>query len=199
MFRLISRGMLPFLFIFLLAPAGYSKTPAGNADKDVASADATASAPPSSDTIASASANGDEAASSNETTADASAPPAQAASKDKKSDPDYKPAPIFTPTLATTGTLGMFTLETGDTLPKGGFAVSAFGNKFGRMPGSVTILEIGVDASYGITDTLNAYATFDPYGHVHVECPGQLSLRSIPLATGNCTPVNFGTPASNSF
>ena len=59
------------------------------------------------------------------------------------------------------------------------------------MPGSVTILEFGADLSYGITDKLNVYAAFDPYGHVHVGCPGQLSLRSIPLNT--CAPV-----ASNS-
>ena len=89
--------------------------------------------------------------------------------------------------LATTGTIGLFTLETADTLPKHGFAFSAFGNKFGRMPGSVTILEFGADLSYGITDNLNIYAAFDPYGHVHVGCPGQLSLRSIPLNT--CAPV----------
>ena len=64
------------------------------------------------------------------------------------------------------GTLGLFTLETGDTLPKHGFAFSAFGNKFGRMPGSVTLFQVGIDASYGVTDNLSIYATFDPYGHV---------------------------------
>jgi len=71
---------------------------------------------------------------------------------------DEIPAPKFTPMLATTGTIGLFTLETADTLPKHGFAFSAFGNKFGRMPGSVTVLQVGVDLSYGITDTLNFYA-----------------------------------------
>jgi outer membrane protein OmpA-like peptidoglycan-associated protein len=100
--------------------------------------------------------------------------------------------------LATTGTIGLFTLETADTIPKGGFAFSAFGNKFGRMPGSVTILQFGVDLSYGITDNLNAYASFDPYGHVHVGCPGQLSLRSIPLSS-TCAPLAFGTSIPNSF
>ena len=92
----------------------------------------------------------------------------------------------------------MFTLETGDTLPKGGFAFSGFGDKFGRMPGSVTIFEIGADLSYGITDRLNVYATFDPYGHVHVGCPGQLSLRSIPLSS-TCAPLATGTSIPNSF
>jgi outer membrane protein OmpA-like peptidoglycan-associated protein len=66
------------------------------------------------------------------------------------------------------------------------------------MPGSVTILQFGVDLSYGITDNLNAYASFDPYGHVHVGCPGQLSLRSIPLSS-TCAPLAFGTSIPNSF
>lgn len=120
------------------------------------------------------------------------------AKKDKTfATEDDLPAPRFTSMLATTGTIGLFNLETGETLPKRGLVFSAFGNKFGRMPGSVTILETGLDFSYGITDSLNFYAGFDPYGHVHVGCPGQLSLRSIPLAV--CTPQSFGTPVSGSF
>ena len=131
--------------------------------------------------------------------ADATAPAQQATGSEKKdASAEYKPAPKFTPMLATTGTLGFFTLETADTLPKHGFAFSAFGNKFGRMPGSVTLFQVGIDASYGITDNLNVYATFDPYSHVHVGCPGQLSLRSIPLA-GACAPVAFGSSTPGSF
>ncbi|HEX3372349.1 MAG TPA: hypothetical protein VHS08_07505 [Candidatus Acidoferrales bacterium] len=108
------------------------------------------------------------------------------------------PAPRFTPLLATTGTLGLFTLETGDTLPKHGFAFSAFGNKFGRMPGSVTLFQVGIDANYGITDNLSIYATFDPYGHVHAGCPGQLSVRSIPLNTA-CAPLSSGAAVPGSY
>ena len=76
--------------------------------------------------------------------------------------------------LATTGTIGLFTVETADTLPKGGFAFSAYGNKFGRMPGSNTILEIGLDATYGITNRLNVYGSFIPYGHTHMGNGSQL-------------------------
>jgi outer membrane protein OmpA-like peptidoglycan-associated protein len=192
MLRLIMRSLGILLFIFLLVPAGFSKSPADNGGKktdDVTSADTAAS----SDT-----AKADETGVSGATSTAAAALPAQDASNGKKgTNDDYKPAPKFTPLLATTGTIGLFTLETADTLPKHGFAFSAFGNKFGRMPGSVTILEIGVDLSYGITDNLNVYAAFDPYGHVHVGCPGQLSLRSIPLNT--CVPSALGIPASNSF
>ena len=78
--------------------------------------------------------------------------------------------------LATTGTIGLFTVETADTLPKGGFAFSAYGNKFGRAPGSVTIFQLGVDLSYGLTDRLNLYGAFEPYQHDHIGNGSQLSL-----------------------
>ena len=198
--RLLTRGLAILLFTMLFVPAAFSKRPASDADKNVAGNETAAAPAP------------DPAASLPETpkpveavTPDAAArtaepgPAAQGATKDKKNSVDHdKTAPEFTPILTTTGTIGLFTLETADTLPKHGFAFSAFGNKFGRMPGSVTILETGADLSYGITDNLNVYAAFDPYGHVHVGCPGQLSLRSIPLSN-TCAPVATGTSVPNSF
>ncbi len=204
MLRLFLRGVGLLILIFLFAPLGFSKNPAENEDKDVAAkaGDVTAPSSASSPDAATASdtANSAETGPSDATTTAAPVPSSQNASTAKKSPKNAasEPAPIFTPLLATTGTLGMFTLETGDTLPKGGFAFSGFGDKFGRMPGSVTIFEIGADLSYGITDRLNVYATFDPYGHVHVGCPGQLSLRSIPLSS-TCAPLATGTSIPNSF
>src|SRR5579862_3354482 len=88
------------------------------------------------------------------------------------------------PMAATTGTLGLFTLETGQTLTKGSWSSSADLNKFTRMPGSVSVLQIGVNFGYGITDRLNFYANFDPYGHTHIGLPTELSLL---------TPSNNGT------
>jgi outer membrane protein OmpA-like peptidoglycan-associated protein len=186
MLRLIMRCLALSLLIFLLVPAGFSKKLPKKAGKNLKRAEDTTSS------TASDAAKPEETDSSAATSAVASAAPAQSAVNEKKSaDDEYKPAPRFTPMLATTGTIGLFTLETGDTLPKGGFAFSAFGNKFGRMPGSVTLLQIGMDATYGITDNLNVYATFDPYGHVHVGCPGQLSLRSSPTSF-SCPPFPPG-------
>jgi len=192
MLRLIMRGTGLLLLLFLLVPAGFSKNPAKKAKRELKkTADTTAAT--SSDTTASS-----EPAKAEITGAAESSPPAVPSLPAKNGpDDDYKPAPKFTPMLATTGTIGLFTLETADTLPKHRFAFSAFGNKFGRMPGSVTILKFGADLSYGITDTLNIYAAFDPYGHVHVGCPGQLTLRSIPLNT--CAPLALGIPAPTSF
>jgi len=197
MLRLIRRGAGILMLILLLAPAGFTESSAGRTDKDPWKTDAAAAE--SSDTATSTdAAKSDEAGASDATSAAAPAPAAQNATADKKStNDDEKPAPKFTPMLATTGTIGLFTLETGETLPKHGFNLSAFGNKFGRMPGSVTILQIGADMSYGITDNLNFYGAFDPYQRAHIGCPGQLSLRSIPLST--CVPQSFGLPGSNSF
>jgi outer membrane protein OmpA-like peptidoglycan-associated protein len=197
MMRLIIRGLGLLLLILFLVPAGFSKN-LPRKTKRLKKSDNTASATSSDPTFSSNTAKADEISAEEAPSTPAPALPAQKTAGDKPgTNDDYKPAPKFTPMLATTGTNGLFTLETGDTLPKHGFASSAFGNKFGRMPGSVTILEFGVDLSYGITDSLNVYAGFDPYGHVHVGCPGQLSLRSIPLNT--CAPVALGIPVPNSF
>ena len=193
--RLIMRGLGLFLLTLLLVPAGFSKI-SSKRTKRLKKAHHTTSAISSDSTPSSSTENADENSPSEPPPA--TTLPSQNAPGGKTSTEDeFKPAPRFTPLLTTTGTIGLFTLETADTIPKHGFAFSAFGNKLGRMPGSVTILEVGVDLSYGITDNWNAYAAFDPYGHVHVGCPGQLSLRSIPLNT--CAPLAFGVLATNSF
>src|ERR1700733_7063109 len=192
MLRLIFRGVGLFVLIFLLVSAGGFASAADDTGKNLKNTDETMAAMPS-DTAASDAPKSDENGASESAPTVSGVPAAQDAASDKKNaNDDSKPAPKFTPMLATTGTIGLFTLETADTLPKHGFAFSAFGNKFGRMPGSVTVLEFGVDLSYGITDKLNFYAAFDPYGHVHIGCPGQLSLRSIPLSS-TCASLAFGT------
>jgi outer membrane protein OmpA-like peptidoglycan-associated protein len=197
MLRLIFRGVGLFVLIFLLVSAGGFASAADDTGKNLKNTDETMAATPS-DTAASDAPKSDENGTSESAPTVSGVPAAQDAASDKKNaNDDSKPAPKFTPMLATTGTIGLFTLETADTLPKHGFAFSAFGNKFGRMPGSVTILQFGANLSYGLTDNLNFYAAFDPYQRAHIGCPGQLSLRSIPLST--CAPVAFGTPADNSF
>jgi outer membrane protein OmpA-like peptidoglycan-associated protein len=99
--------------------------------------------------------------------------------RDAKGEADSRPAPRFLPMLATTGTIGLFTAETADTLPKGAFAFTAYGNKFGRTPGSVTIFQMGLDLSYGLTDRINVYGSFQPYGHAHIGNGSQLSLSPL--------------------
>ena len=200
--RSLFRGSGTLMVIALLALSGFAKAPAKSIlTNDDKKNDETA-ASSTSDAAASDTKTDDTTTSgvSPATTASDQVPAPQAAEQKKSSSssPDeYRPAPKFTPMLATTGTIGLFTVETGDTLPKGGFAFSVYGNKFGRMPGSVTIFQLGLDASYGITDTLNVYATFVPYGHTHVGNPSQLSLAPI----NSANPVFPGTvyPTLNPF
>ncbi|HEV2489707.1 MAG TPA: hypothetical protein VGT03_07860 [Candidatus Acidoferrales bacterium] len=77
---------------------------------------------------------------------------------------------------ATSGGLGLFTVETGETLPRHGASFETGVNKFSRGPGSVTVLELGWGFGYGITDHLTFIAQFDPHRHTHTGTPGQLSL-----------------------
>jgi hypothetical protein len=199
MLRLILRGAGLLILIALLAPAGFSETLTEKIDKNLRKTDDTAVAMPSDTADSSDITKPDETAASEAFSPSTPAPSSQSSTSDKKdADENYRPAPKFTPMLATTGTIGLFTVETAETLPKGAFAFSAFGNKFGRMPGSVSILEFGAELSYGIRDRLNFYAAFDPYERAHIGCPGQLSLQSIPLSS-TCAPSTFGTPVPGSF
>lgn len=92
-------------------------------------------------------------------------------------DPEY-PSPVLMP--ATTGTLGLFTVETGETLPRTGYTLSTYVNKFSRMPGSVSVLGLGWTASYGLTDWVTVYVNFEPHRHIHVGGgrQGQLSFNT---------------------
>jgi hypothetical protein len=77
---------------------------------------------------------------------------------------------------ATTGTPGIFSVETAETLPAGTFSWSTYLNKFSRAPGSVTVLTEGVAVGLGVTNRLAIYGEFQPYIHLHVSQPGELSL-----------------------
>ncbi len=90
-------------------------------------------------------------------------------------------APQWTPMPATSGTLGLFTVEVGETLPAHGLSFSTYVNKFSRMPGSITVLNLGWNFGVGLSDWLTLYTQFEPYRHVHIGSPGQLSLRTDPL------------------
>lgn len=193
MMRLITRSGVPLALLLLLTTVGFAKSPAKSK--------ARRSHKRIDDDSSSVNAKSGEIASAESTAAPLAPLPAQKTLNDNSdTGGDDKPAPKFTPMLATTGTIGAFTVETADTLPKSGFAFSAYGNKFGRMPGSTTVFQLGVDLSYGITDSLSVYAAFNPYGHTHSGVPSELSLSNqynfLPLYLNTIFPaVPFtGTP-----
>jgi outer membrane protein OmpA-like peptidoglycan-associated protein len=160
----------------LLVPAGFANSPAKSKSRKAKKAEAVAEAA----TVGTKLAAPKAAESSKAEAADAvpAALLAQGGSMQGggRGSSLSQPAPVFTPMLATSGTLGLFTLETGDTLPKKGFAVSSYVNKFSRMPGSVSVFSIGLDFGIGITDRLTFYGNFQPYVHTHIGDNTQLSL-----------------------
>jgi outer membrane protein OmpA-like peptidoglycan-associated protein len=108
---------------------------------------------------------------------------AQSSSASKKTKPSsrmsaQREAPRFTPVPATSGALGLFTVESGETLPQGSFSTSAYVNKFSRNPGSVSILNLGFNIGYAFWDRFTVYAGWEPYRHLHLGSPAQLSLRT---------------------
>ncbi len=112
-------------------------------------------------------------------TSPAKAKPAAKKAATPKSRGTSSETPKQIPMPATSGTLGLFTVETGQTLPARGFSFSSYANKFSRMPGSVTVLNLGWNFGVGITDWLTFYAGWEPYRHTHIGGPGQPAL---PLA-----------------
>lgn len=105
-----------------------------------------------------------------------SAPPSVApgASNDEEASPQRK----WVPMPALDGTPGLFTLGTGDTLPKGGFDIVAGVNKISRMPGDITVLQVIPSFGVGITNWFTLFLSVDADEHVHVDQPTLLSLNS---------------------
>jgi hypothetical protein len=133
-------------------------------------------------------------------------PAANTASATKDPSPAPKPAPSgkdtweegprWIPMPALDGNPGLFTLETGELLPKGGFDASAGVNKISRMPGSTTILQVVPSIGIGLTDRFSVFFQMEAYDHIHVDTPSQLSLSpginrsdcAPPPAPPNCNP-----------
>jgi hypothetical protein len=94
---------------------------------------------------------------------------------------DYS-EPRFTPMPAVDGNPGLFTLETGETLPKHGISAAVALNKFSRMPGNITSLQLVPSAAYGVTNWFSLFFDMDAMDHLHVGAPSQLSLAPVNAA-----------------
>jgi hypothetical protein len=112
----------------------------------------------------------------------AAAPASRQGGQSDDMSPDQQGS-SFAPMPALSGNPGMFTLETGDILPKGAFNLSAGVNKISRMPGDITALESGPSFGVGLTHWLSASIQFDANTHIHVDEPSLLSLS--PVNAGN--------------
>lgn len=84
------------------------------------------------------------------------------------------------PIPTTNGTLGLFTLETGELL-ESGWSFSAYGNRSSRMPGSVRVSSYGLTVGWGFRKWLNFYGGFQPEVATHIGSPNELSLLTPPV------------------
>jgi outer membrane protein OmpA-like peptidoglycan-associated protein len=121
-----------------------------------------------------------------------SAPPAATASPAKPAKPAPKPqrsstnddsehVPKYVPMPALDGNPGLFTLETGDTLPPGAVDLSIGVNKFSRMPGNITVLQTVPGFGMGFNRWFSVFFQVDADEHIHVDQPSQLSLSNATL------------------
>ncbi|MGA8024115.1 MAG: hypothetical protein WCC18_03245 [Candidatus Acidiferrales bacterium] len=103
-------------------------------------------------------------------------PPPQGSDETDYSEPRFIPMP------AVDGNPGLFTLETGETLPKHGISAAVALNKFSRMPGDITSLQLVPSAAYGVTNWFSLFFDMDAMDHLHVGTPSQLSLAPVNAA-----------------
>jgi hypothetical protein len=86
-------------------------------------------------------------------------------------------APRWTPMPAWNGNEGLFTLETGETLPRGAFDFTAGANKISRMPGDITVLQTGPAIGFGVNRWISVFLQIEANEHIHVDVPNSLSLN----------------------
>jgi outer membrane protein OmpA-like peptidoglycan-associated protein len=90
--------------------------------------------------------------------------------------------PNFTPMPALDGNPGLYTLETGETLPRHGWSLGLGLNKFSRMPGDITSLQLIPSIGYGVSRWFSIFFQMNAYDYIHVGAPSLLSLSSASAA-----------------
>jgi hypothetical protein len=187
--RFAERAAIFCAGIFFLALPGFAddKNPPGHADS--ANTPATVSSSDSSTRAATASPDSSSATSPAAAPSPATgtatpgparsvpAPPPQSFdSQDETSEPKWLPMP------AVDGNPGLFTLETGETIPRHAFSGGVSLNKFSRMPGDITSIQLVPAAAYGITNRFSVFFQLNAQDYIHVGAPSLLSLASVNAA-----------------
>ena len=152
--------------------------PAAAQPNSATAAAAAAAAPAQPSSTGAATANPQSAVGAGAHSLSVAEPSAPAKPSAESADVDEEPT-SWTPMPALSGNPGMFTLETGELLPKGAYNLSFGTNKVSRMPGDITALETGPSFGIGLTDWLSASLQFDANTHIHVDEPSELSLNAI--------------------
>jgi OmpA family len=198
--KVLERAAIVAVAGFFMVTAGFADDtkahqPAGTAAGASSAGDATAksaadsgNAAPATDATgvpASSSTFTPSSPSSSSTGSSAAVPkPSSGAAKGKATnaaDEDSE-QPNFTPMPALDGNPGLFTLETGETLPKHGWSLGVGLNKFSRMPGDITSLQLVPSFGYGINRWFSIFFQMNSYDYIHVGEPSLLSLASVNAA-----------------
>jgi len=205
--KVLERAAILVVVVFLMAAASFADDTKPHATDGSASpaANPTASASSASDTTAKTPATAPDSAAAS-STSDAGATPASSSSAVPAPAPGASspvPAkpnsgagksnaavaadedseqPNFTPMPALDGNPGLFTLETGETLPKHGWSLGVGLNKFSRMPGDITSLQLVPSVGYGINHWLSIFFQINSWDYIHVGEPSLLSLASVNAA-----------------
>ncbi len=201
--KVLERAAILVVAIFLMVAASFADDNKPRVTDGSASpaANATASTSSASDTTAKAPAAAPDSAAAS-STSDAGTPPVSSSSSAPAPAPTAIPKPDsgagksnaataadedseqpnFTPMPALDGNPGLFTLETGETLPKHGWSLGVGLNKFSRMPGDITSLQLVPSVGYGINHWLSIFFQINSYDYIHVGEPSLLSLASVNAA-----------------
>lgn len=177
--RSLERAAILSAAIFLLALPSFADDK--NPQPRNESANSSASVSPSdSDWKAAAAspdsqpANASKSATVTPSSAAVPAPPPQSFdSPDETSEPKWLPMP------AIDGNPGLFTLETGETLAKHAISGGVALNKFSRMPGDITSIQLIPSAAYGITNWFSLFFQINAQDYIHVGTPSLLSLAPV--------------------
>jgi outer membrane protein OmpA-like peptidoglycan-associated protein len=167
------------VLVALALPASYAddkKTPTGDVDGRKTSA---ATTPKSADSAAGVTAPAGPTTDAQPAAAPAQPPANGAPASAASGESSASESPAWTPMPALDGNPGLFTLETGDTLPKHGFDLGIGLNKFSSMPGEITSLQLIPAFGYGVTRWFSVFFNIDAQDHIHVGAPSQLSLSAV--------------------
>ncbi|HEV2388000.1 MAG TPA: OmpA family protein [Candidatus Acidoferrales bacterium] len=193
MLKGVVRVLALVLLGLLAAAASFAAVPgspdgAKAKDKNAKTAQAAANTTTATATATTATAAATEPTKSAATSSSAPAKPAKAADPQaKRKEPEEinregvgDKVGEWVPMPGMNGTPGLFTLNTGDTLPKGAFSVTGFVDKYGRAPASLTVLNAGWRFGVGVTNRLSLFVGWDVYRHINLANPTALSLNSKP-------------------
>jgi outer membrane protein OmpA-like peptidoglycan-associated protein len=172
-------GVTFFLALFLIS-GSFADDAAKNAGRN----DGKKDQPAAADGTATPGSKPDATTTSAPSTATASpAKPAKPAPKPQRSlaNDDSQQVPKYVPMPALDGNPGLFTLETGDTLPPGAVDLSIGVNKFSRMPGNITMLQTVPGFGMGFNRWFSVFFQVAADEHIHVDQPSQLSLSDATL------------------